>query len=92
MLGLTLIFLVLATTFAGAADRLPSINFEQSCRAAAKASLGISQSLESCRGSEEEARKTLRKQWSSFDAADRQSCYRLTTTGTPGTYTELLPA
>jgi hypothetical protein len=81
---------VLAATFAGAADSLPRISFEPSCRAAAKANVGVGQSLEGCRRSELEARETLRKQWSAFDGADRQSCYRLTTTGTPGTYTELL--
>ena len=40
--------------------------------------------------SEHAAREILVKQWNSFLAADRGSCYRLTTTGTPGTYTELL--
>ncbi len=36
------------------------------------------------------ARDILVKEWNNFLPADRTSCYRLTTTGTPGTYTELL--
>jgi hypothetical protein len=68
----------------------PKINFAASCRAAAKGNVGLVQSLEGCRHSEQAARETLVKQWSTFAGGDRQSCYRLTTTGTPGTYTELL--
>jgi hypothetical protein len=70
------------------ADGVPSINIEPSCRSA---EVGImKQAAEACRRSEQSARDALVKQWDSFPAADRASCYRLTTTGTPGTYTELL--
>ena len=88
--ALLLSLLFLASTVAGSEIRVPFINFEMSCRAAVKASAGIAQSIDACRRSEEEARETLRKQWTSFAGPDRQSCYRLTTTGTSGTYTELL--
>ena len=60
------------------------------CRAAAQGSVGLQQDYDSCRKSEEGARDILVQHWSSYLAADRGSCYRLTTTGTPGTYTELL--
>ena len=50
----------------------------------------MQQDYESCQKSEQAARDLLVQQWTSFLAADRGSCYRLTTTGTPGTYTELL--
>ena len=66
------------------------VRFEPSCREAAKGSVGLSQTIESCRRSEEAARDILVKNWKNFHAADRDSCYRLTRTGTPGTYTELL--
>jgi hypothetical protein len=72
-----------------AAEVVPKINIDPSCRAAAKGNVGA-QSIDSCRQSELSARHTLLKLWKSFRAADRDSCYRLTTTGTPGTYTELL--
>ena len=69
---------------------VPTINIVPSCKAAAAGYAGIAQEFESCRRSEEAAREILVKEWNGFAAADRTSCYRLTTTGTPGTYTELL--
>ena len=50
----------------------------------------MQQDYDSCRKSEDSAREALVQQWSTFLPADRGSCFRLTTTGTPGTYTELL--
>src|SRR5262245_18587030 len=83
--------LLLASTGIAAAQGVPTINIGPSCRDAAKVSTaGMQQDYDSCIKSEEAARDILAKQWSSFLAADRGSCYRLTTTGTPGTYTELL--
>jgi hypothetical protein len=69
---------------------VPKINVAPSCKAAAAGYAGLTQEFESCVRSEESAREILVKGWNSFSAADRDSCYRLTTTGTPGTYTELL--
>ncbi|MPZ37521.1 MAG: hypothetical protein GEU95_05565 [Rhizobiales bacterium] len=82
--------LLLASSGIAAAQSVPTINVGPSCKAAAKGSIGLSQNYEGCQRSEGAARDTLVKQWSSFLPADRRSCYRLTTTGTPGTYTELL--
>jgi hypothetical protein len=84
------IVLSTAATAAAAQTSVPNIDFEASCRAAEKAGGGVIETLEGCRGSERAARDALAKQWSTFPAADRKSCYSLTTTGTPGTYTELL--
>jgi len=81
---------IAASVGAAAAQGVPTINFAPSCRAAALPTLGLSQDYDSCRKSEEAARELLVQQWASFNAADRASCYRLTTIGTPGTYTELL--
>jgi hypothetical protein len=69
---------------------VPRINVAPSCKAAAAGYIGLRQEFESCVKSEESARDILVQQWSTFLAEDRGSCYRLTTTGTPGTYTELL--
>jgi hypothetical protein len=82
--------LLAASASIAAAQGVPTIDITPSCKAAAKGSAGLQQDYESCRNSEQAAREALVKQWSSFLAADRGSCYRLTTTGTPGTYTELL--
>jgi hypothetical protein len=82
--------LLVASAGIAAAQGVPTIDIGPSCKAAAKGAAGVQQDYDSCRKSEEAARDLLVKQWSSFIAADRGSCYRLTTTGTPGTYTELL--
>jgi hypothetical protein len=85
-----LALLLLASTGIAVAQGVPTIDTGPSCRAAAKGSPGMQQDYDSCRKSEDAARELLVKQWNSFLAADRGSCFRLTTTGTPGTYTELL--
>jgi hypothetical protein len=69
---------------------VPRIDVAPSCRAASSSGGGLVQSYDSCLRSEDAARQTLVKQWSGFPPADRASCYTLTTTGTPGTYTELI--
>ena len=69
---------------------VPKIDVAPSCRAAAKGYAGLTQEFDSCLRSEEAAREILVKGWNDFVAADRDSCHRLTSTGTPGTYTELL--
>jgi hypothetical protein len=68
------------------------VNIEPSCQASANASSAYKQDVESCRRSEHAARDLLVEQWASFPADDRGSCHRLTTTGTPGTYTSCSPA
>jgi hypothetical protein len=85
---LALLFIVSATI--AAAQGVPAIDIAPTCRAAAAGSTGVNQDYDSCRKSEEAARDILVQQWNNFLAADRGSCFRLTTTGTPGTYTELL--
>jgi hypothetical protein len=73
------------------ADQVPKLNVTPSCRASADGILGVKQDIESCLQSENSARDQLAKEWSTFTAADRQSCTRLTTIGgTGGTYTELI--
>jgi hypothetical protein len=76
---------------AAAQGGVPRIDVGPSCRAAAVVGRSSgAQDVESCRRSEAAARESLVSQWSSFPAADRTGCYKLTTTGTPGTYSELL--
>ena len=73
------------------ADQVPKLNVTPSCRASADGILGVKQDIESCLQSENAARDQLAQEWSTFAAADRQSCTRLTTIGgTGGTYTELI--
>jgi hypothetical protein len=87
----TVLLLVAATSVASAqGGGVPTLNIAPSCKAAAQGSIGLTQDFDSCRRSEEAARDVLVKEWNTFSVADRGSCYRLTRTGTPGTYTELL--
>ena len=81
--------LLLGWVGTAAAQGVPTIDVGPSCRAAAAGYQGA-QDADSCRRSEMAARESLVKQWDSFPAADRTGCYKLTTTGTPGTYSELL--
>jgi len=90
MKSLLTVLLFIASATVAAAQGVPTIDIGPSCRAAAKGSTGINQDYDSCRKSEEAARDILVQQWNSYLVADRGSCFRLTTTGTPGTYTELL--
>jgi hypothetical protein len=73
------------------ADQVPKLDFTPSCRASADGILGLKQDIETCIQSENAARDEVAKQWSSFPAADRASCTRLTTMSrNQGTYTELI--
>jgi hypothetical protein len=83
--------LLLASSFTVAvADRVPRLNIEASCRADSRAAGNVSPDIDACMKSENAARDQLAKNWNSFAARDRASCLALTTTGTAGTYTELL--
>jgi hypothetical protein len=85
---LTAVLLTTTATLA-AAQTVPKIDVTKSCKATGNIP-GILQTVDACIASENAARDQLVKQWKDFAAADRESCYRLTTMGTPGTYTELL--
>lgn len=87
---LVALLLLTSTGIASAQQGVPTINVTPTCKEAAKGSIGLTQDFQSCVNSENAARDQLVKEWSTFATADRGSCYRLTTTGTPGTYTELL--
>ena len=82
--------LFLASASVATAQDVPKIDVVPSCRAAAAGKLGANQDYGSCLKSEQAAREILASHWNKFPAADRGSCFRLTTPGTPGTYTELL--
>jgi hypothetical protein len=90
MKSLATVLLLVASTSIAFAQGVPTLDIAPSCKAAAQGSIGLTQDFDSCRRSEEAARELLVKEWSTFSAADRGSCSRLTRTGTPGTYTELL--
>jgi hypothetical protein len=79
-----------ALTMAAAADGVPTINVQPSCKAESDGIIGLKQDVEVCLKAEQNVRNELSQQWNGFPAADRASCVRLTTMSKAGTYTELL--
>jgi hypothetical protein len=73
-----------------AADGVPTLKIETSCKAAAVGSLGTGRTTESCLNDEKTAREDLGKAWSSFSAADRSHCLSMVSTGGGPSYVELL--
>lgn len=78
---------VMAAPAAYAAEAIPRLNINSSCQAqAAVAPEGKRQ----CLKDEENARKTLTRQWGKFRAADKRQCTQLATLGGTASYVELL--
>jgi hypothetical protein len=71
------------------ADRLPVVNFEQTCRAAT-GELRMNDRFETCVADEKLARDQLAQQWASFDPGARARCASMSTTGRASSYIELL--
>ena len=74
------------------ADKVPALDVESSCRAAAKMgdSLSLDATLRQCLADEKSARDELEKQWTQFPAALRQRCVTTTDTGGDPSYVEVL--
>jgi len=81
-----------ATLLSTVADKLPALDIESSCRAAAKMgdSLSLDATLRQCLADENSARGELEKQWTQFPAALRQRCVTTTDTGGDPSYVEVL--
>src|SRR5262245_11560486 len=87
--------LVLATSAcfactAGAADDVPALDVEPSCRAAASRTLGALTTLDACLEQEASARRDLAARWSSANTGDRERCVNETSLGGIPSYVELL--
>jgi hypothetical protein len=82
--------LLIGTVTVAAAESVPTINVQPSCRSEAEGIIGLKQDIDTCLKIEQNVRDVLVKQWDEFVPADRASCVRLTTMSGAGTYTELL--
>ena len=77
-------------------DKVPSLNVEQVCDGIAQQGgvsfrdPNIAVEKKNCLDSEHATRDELVKQWSSFSAADKNSCTNEATMGGDSSYTELL--
>jgi hypothetical protein len=75
-----------------AADKVPELNVEPSCRAATAADVRISPNRDetACKRDENAAHDKLSQQWDQFTATEQAHCVRLSTLGGSPSYVELL--
>lgn len=78
------------------ADNIPTLNIEPVCQGIAQQGGSsfhdpeIAKEKQNCLQSEKQVREELVQQWSSFSAADKNSCIHEATMGGDSSYTELL--
>ena len=73
-----------------AANRVPELNIEPSCRAAADAAVAPSRDADVCKRDELTARGKLNDEWGQFTPAQKMHCVSLTGLGGSPSYVELL--
>ena len=89
-LFMTAVFLALSSgRILLAADTVPEFKIE-SCRAAEGEPGAAARNVESCFQDEQNAKDTLRQNWSSYDPSQRDHCRRLMKAGGKPSYVELL--
>ena len=76
-------------------DEIPTLDVGPVCRGIASQSgeeleAGLESTSAQCVKSEQEVREQLRKEWSTFSAADKQHCVTLSKIGGESSYTELI--
>jgi hypothetical protein len=77
-------FLVLAS------DRVPDLNIDPSCHAAATAATVLNRNEATCKRDEHDARGKLDQEWGQFTPTQRERCVSLSTLGGSASYVELL--
>jgi hypothetical protein len=73
-----------------AADRMPELNIDPSCRAAATASAVLNRNEDTCKRDENDARGKLQTDWGQFTAGQKTHCVTLSRLGGSQSYVELL--
>lgn len=73
-----------------AADTVPTLNVEPSCRSAATTSIMVGRTADNCLNDERAARTQLEQSWTQFSANDKSHCMSLVQTGGGASYVELL--
>lgn len=73
-----------------AADNVPNLKVEPSCRAAGVEGVITGRTADSCLNDEKAAREELVKTWSSFSGDDKTHCLSMVSTGGGPSYVELL--
>jgi hypothetical protein len=80
------------TLLHAAADKVPNLDVETGCRAAARMGdkLSLDTTLGQCLADENSARAELERQWTQFPPTLRQRCVATTETGGSPSYVEVL--
>jgi hypothetical protein len=73
-----------------AADKIPELRYEPSCRAAVEAAAMPSRNENACVQDEKAAKAKLQQEWANFTPAQKSHCVQLSTTGGLPSYVELL--
>ena len=73
-----------------AADHVPNIDINKTCRVSVEDSSAPRQDLEECIVDQNEAREELTKEWRTYSGADRQHCTSMAVSGYLPSYVELL--
>jgi hypothetical protein len=71
-------------------DRLPDFDVGPSCRAGANSGVSLRQDAQACMQNEQRAKDQLKQSWRGYSSADTSRCLRLTHTGGPPSYVEVL--
>ena len=86
--------LLLGTHVILAADKVPQLDIKQSCRSAGASSVmgpnSGTRNAAACEQDENDARNKLEQEWTTFTAAERARCTRISTLGGSPSYVELL--
>jgi len=92
----TAMAMTLSAALSARSDDLPNLDVRPVCRGIANqsssnpADVGIKTTFEQCVQSEQQVREELKKEWSTFSAADKEHCVSLAKTGGESSNTELL--
>src|SRR6516165_11733136 len=91
----TAMAMTLSAVLSARSDDVPNLDVRPVCGIASQSSsnpadVGIKTTFEQCVQSEQQVREELKKEWSTFSAADKQHCVSLAKTGGESTNTELL--
>jgi hypothetical protein len=70
--------------------KVPELNVEPGCRAAAKMGDGVDATLRQCLADEKSAREDLEKEWVQYSSALRERCVATTRLGSNPSYVEVL--
>jgi len=82
--------MVLSTHLVLVADKVPTLDYAKSCRAAVAAAAMPNRDENACLADEKQAKAKLDEEWHNFTDDQQRHCTLLSMTGGPPSYVELL--